>query len=247
MIKYQHIELLFLLMWATEPEGVQGGNILHGAVVGLVPAAGGELMAAYGGSLKAGGQLAVQCVVGGTISELGGGNFANGAVTAAFSFMFNHLIHYKRSFLNVIPGQIPNDLKASQTGLYESKITITGTLDDDGNMKIRVYTAGGSKAALVDGTIVRIKATLMLDGQVAQVIYCKPVNNDGNSYFAEVGFEQLARGSFEKFNYNSFTSVKVMVDTRWSAVMLNNHQYTPTYPGTAGFKPISTRNVLIFK
>ena len=74
-------------------EGVQGGIILHGAEVGLVPAAGGELMAAYGGSLKAGGLLAVQCVVGGTISELGGGNFANGAVTAAFAFMFNHLKH----------------------------------------------------------------------------------------------------------------------------------------------------------
>ena len=74
-------------------EGVQGGNILHGAVVGLISAGNGELMAAYGGSLKAGGQLAVQCVVGGTISELGGGNFANGAVTAAFAFMFNHLKH----------------------------------------------------------------------------------------------------------------------------------------------------------
>ena len=53
-------------------------------------------MAAYGGSLKAGGQLAVQCVVGGTISELGGGNFANGAVTAAFAFMFNHVAHEVR-------------------------------------------------------------------------------------------------------------------------------------------------------
>ena len=74
-------------------EGVQGGNILHGAVVGLISAGNGELMAAYGGSLKAGGQLAVQCVVGGTISELGGGNFANGAITAAFSFMFNHTMH----------------------------------------------------------------------------------------------------------------------------------------------------------
>jgi hypothetical protein len=30
----------------------------------------------------------------GTVSELGGGKFANGAVTGAFSMIFNDLMHY---------------------------------------------------------------------------------------------------------------------------------------------------------
>ncbi len=48
---------------------------------------------ALGGSLKTGAKLAVQSVIGGTLSELGGGNFANSAITAAFSFMFNDVMH----------------------------------------------------------------------------------------------------------------------------------------------------------
>ncbi len=229
-------------------EGVQGGNFLHGAAVGLLSAGSGEGMMALGGSLKTGARLAIQVVVGGTISELGGGNFANGAITAAFSFMFNHLKHYQNMFHNVVEGQIPNDKYASQTGLYESKITVQGFMDDEtGELSISVYSAGGSKAALVDETRVQVKASLVLDGQIKQVIYCKSVKNDGNYYFAENGLEQLAKGSFRSINYNSYRSIKVVVETRWSAVMLGNHQYTPTYPGTIGFRPISAKNVVTFK
>ena len=74
-------------------EGVQGGNVLHGAMMGLLSAGSGEGMMALGGSLKTGMKVALQSVIGGTLSELGGGNFANGAITAAFSFLFNHTMH----------------------------------------------------------------------------------------------------------------------------------------------------------
>ena len=53
----------------------------------------GEGLMALGGSLKTGAKIAVQSVDGGTLSELGGGNFANGAITAAFSFLFNDVMH----------------------------------------------------------------------------------------------------------------------------------------------------------
>jgi hypothetical protein len=76
--------------------GVQCGNFLHGAAIGLLSAGSGEGMMALGGSLKTGARLAIQVVVGGTISELGGGNFANGAITAAFSFMFDENTHRVR-------------------------------------------------------------------------------------------------------------------------------------------------------
>ena len=38
-------------------------------------------------------KIAVQAIVGGTAAELGGGKFANGAVTAAFVMMYNHMAH----------------------------------------------------------------------------------------------------------------------------------------------------------
>jgi len=62
-------------------------------MMGLLSAGTGEGLMALGGSLKTGAKLAVQSVGGGTLSELGGGNFANGAITAAFSFLFNHAAH----------------------------------------------------------------------------------------------------------------------------------------------------------
>ena len=96
-------------------EGVQGGNVLHGAMMGLLSAGSGEGMAAWGGNLKAGAKIAVQAVIGGTLSELGGGNFANGAVTAAFSFMFNHTLHrrYSHKKMEEIISRIYDEYKKS--------------------------------------------------------------------------------------------------------------------------------------
>ena len=56
----------------------------------------GEGLMAWGGSLKTGAKLAVQSVIGGTLSELGGGNFANGAITAAFSSVHSHPMHARQ-------------------------------------------------------------------------------------------------------------------------------------------------------
>ena len=41
-------------------------------------------------------KVAISAIVGGTASELGGGKFANGAVTGAFVMMYNELGHESR-------------------------------------------------------------------------------------------------------------------------------------------------------
>ncbi len=95
----EHIELLFLLIVDNDryyEQDERGGNVLHGTMMGLLSAGSGEGLMDLGGSLKTGAKLAVQSVVGGTLSELGGGNFANGAITAAFSFFFNHIKHERQ-------------------------------------------------------------------------------------------------------------------------------------------------------
>src|SRR5690606_29270166 len=42
---------------------------------------------------RSGGKIIAAAVVGGTISEIGGGKFANGAVTGAYQMMFNEMMH----------------------------------------------------------------------------------------------------------------------------------------------------------
>ncbi|VVH57833.1 Rhs family protein-like precursor, partial [uncultured Gammaproteobacteria bacterium] len=46
------------------------------------------------------GNTAREAVVGGTISVIGGGKFANGAQTGAFRYLFNEGMHYGRTFSN---------------------------------------------------------------------------------------------------------------------------------------------------
>ncbi|MDR0969400.1 MAG: DUF5675 family protein [Lentimicrobiaceae bacterium] len=58
---------------------------------GVVSSLGGSMM--QNRSMSAGSQVAMSAVLGGTAEALGGGKFANGAITGAFVMLFNHLQH----------------------------------------------------------------------------------------------------------------------------------------------------------
>ena len=74
-------------------EGIQGGNILHGFIAGATSGVGGHYINKFGGHLSNIGKITANAVLSGSVEELGGGKFANGAVTGAFSMMFNDLMH----------------------------------------------------------------------------------------------------------------------------------------------------------
>ena len=74
-------------------EGIQGGNMFHGMMVGAISGAGGHYIDKYQNTLGKAGEISANAVLGGTIDELGGGKFANGAITSAFSIMFNDMMH----------------------------------------------------------------------------------------------------------------------------------------------------------
>lgn len=66
----------------------------HGFFTGMASAAGGAAL--NGGMcdrLSAAERIAVNAALGGIVSELGGGKFASGAMTAAYVMMFNELKH----------------------------------------------------------------------------------------------------------------------------------------------------------
>ncbi|MBU1579580.1 MAG: hypothetical protein KJ754_09145 [Bacteroidetes bacterium] len=70
----------------------QGGKFEHGFLSGFVSSLGGSAMQSYGGNMTFTEKTAIAAVIGGTAEALGGGKFANGAVTGAFVMAFNHLM-----------------------------------------------------------------------------------------------------------------------------------------------------------
>ena len=79
----------FVNAWMS---GIQGQNMLSGALTGGASSLGGAGLTSLNienvGLLTAG-----NAVLGGTVSVIGGGKFANGAVTGAFTMLFNELSH----------------------------------------------------------------------------------------------------------------------------------------------------------
>ncbi|MCK9271842.1 MAG: hypothetical protein WC271_16040 [Bacteroidales bacterium] len=71
----------------------QGGKFEHGFLSGFVSSLGGSAMIKYGANMDIGSKIALSAALGGTAEVLGGGKFANGAVTGAYVMMFNHLMH----------------------------------------------------------------------------------------------------------------------------------------------------------
>ena len=56
---------------------------------------GGSYLNSNGGNMSSVEKIAISAVIGGTAEALGGGRFANGAVTGAYVMAFNHLMHNK--------------------------------------------------------------------------------------------------------------------------------------------------------
>ncbi len=73
---------------ATE---VQGGKFIHGFYAGAVTGATEDAMSSIASNQTV--HLLSASVLGGTTSAIGGGKFANGAISAAYVTMFNHFSH----------------------------------------------------------------------------------------------------------------------------------------------------------
>ena len=61
--------------------------------MGAVSSGGGEFISTKLSSFGKVAKIAANAVLSGTVSEIGGGKFANGAITGAFSMMFNDYMH----------------------------------------------------------------------------------------------------------------------------------------------------------
>ncbi len=96
-------------------EGIKGGNVKHGFISGLISSAGASGISAFGRNWSVVGKTAANAVIAGTAAELGGGKFANGAITGAYAMLFNHLMHESRERSTKI-GLDQNVPKTAQRG-----------------------------------------------------------------------------------------------------------------------------------
>ena len=74
----------------------QGGKFHHGFLSGFVSSLGGSYMDKNRGDMTVIEKIAISAAIGGTAEALGGGKFANGAVTGAYVMAFNHLLHSEK-------------------------------------------------------------------------------------------------------------------------------------------------------
>jgi hypothetical protein len=79
-------------------------------------------MQANAGNMSTGAQVTMSAVIGGTAEKLGGGKFANGAVTGAYVMMFNHLGDHGDEKQFDPTWQPPTELNLDQAQGYEAGV-----------------------------------------------------------------------------------------------------------------------------
>jgi hypothetical protein len=101
-----------------------GGSFGAGFLAGSV----GSYFGSSGKSSKANemiGNTAIEAVIGGNISMIGSGKFANGAQTGAFTYLFNEGMLHGRTFSNSLKFRTQHDaafyaLRINSTSISES-------------------------------------------------------------------------------------------------------------------------------
>ena len=200
-------------------EGIQGGHFEHGLLMGLTSSTGGELISRYGSNLPYAGQIAANATLGGLVSELGGGKFANGAMTAAYTMMYNELMHQKiirrLSYRKTYFGQVPLDIKVGmQTAAYSIDATVISTEYHNGTLSIEVCGVGTN--SYVEGEVIgAFEANLVADGKT---IKSNSLKQNYKYYITDPtkNTNFIGETSFKGINSNLYNSISVVVKGNWS-------------------------------
>jgi len=157
----------------------QGGRYSEGFWSGFASSALGGTI----GKFKSfGGQMSMAAIVGGTASKLGGGKFANGAVSGAFVHMYNESAHFDVEAHNA---KVLANEKAFNTAYGKN-----GDAYMMGDTKVGQSVISVSVKALAIGvTISRAVATLGYKGVTyIAAFFAGTVTGAGGATAMEVGF-----------------------------------------------------------
>jgi RHS repeat-associated protein len=169
----------------------QGGKFEHGFLSGFVSSLGGSFMQAYGADMSGAGKIAISAAIGGTAEALGGGKFANGAVTGAYVMALNHMEHeilakQREQARTKIIADIANFTGLSTTVIENAMKFAYVTTDQ---LRDELLAAGHStkqvdeviSRSATTGGIARIGSRLLFYGQVGYSIYNIWTNPTGSN------------------------------------------------------------------
>jgi hypothetical protein len=201
-------------------EEAQGGQFRHGFYAGAV----GSLASSAVGSTALGRidgpegmalRTSIAAVAGGTASVLGGGKFANGAITAAFQHLFNFEAHRGNWFERAGASTKRFLFGDDDGGLWGTSLTATELFSDAGNGAMR------GAAAYADGFIP------VWDPFESMGVYN---HLDDGLYWSQaagmIGFEAVATVSGTRV-------LAAVGNTRWGSV-LNANRYLRFGDGRVG-------------
>lgn len=206
-------------------------------MMGAISSTGNFYINKYADFLGRAGKIASSAVLGGTVSEIGGGKFANGAITGAFSMMFNDLMHsYKvtRRFRFKAISQVPfdRDPATSANICIDLKVTIVETHNPNGDVSIDGYgvMADISGISLSPGMEMIINA----DNNSKSFNFSKQysgtsITQKGYHYYGEVHTGPL--------NFSKYSSVSVTLNPGFTRSDNGMGRGVPTVPGTLGLIP----------
>ncbi|MBD5358068.1 MAG: hypothetical protein HDR88_13860 [Bacteroides sp.] len=154
-------------------EGLQGGNVLHGFLSGAVAKLGGNLIDTHCRKIGVVGMVIANSMLTGTVDEIGGGKFANGAITGAFSYLFNETLH-----------RTPPQEETSSSELWATAGAIALTASAiDGPLPVGdIIGAGVMAGALIYDLTHRIYLTYVLINHETKQYYIGRTSGVGTPY-----------------------------------------------------------------
>jgi len=171
------------------------------------------------GPLKA----VIQAVMGGIASRLSGGRFENGAITAAFSYLFNELGHAGGKGYDASTSAPTDKLNLfsplSETGMWLSAVRDKGI---DGFFNVYAH---GSQNGLFDGTRMydetETRALLVDKGWKGQPVALFSCNCGGAGYAQRLanvlGVEVMAPDGFYYYNKDGSGRAGTYINGTWPA------------------------------
>jgi len=180
---------------------------------------GGSYLQSYGGNMTFTEKTAIAAVIGGTAEALGGGKFANGAVTGAFVEAYNHLMHEPRE----INQEISRETVTEEVSMY------VGIPDGEPFSATEVtYRV----------TVAKIKIGIYRDGKLIDTYYNLQVTANGTSNLHPDLGKFIPSGSFTASAGSIQLPARRLLNNTVSASVLNQENWT--HIGSAKYYDVGT-------
>lgn len=214
--------------------------MFHGMLMGATSCIGGKAALMAMPATGKIGAIAVTSVTGGIVSEIGGGKFANGAITSAFSFLFNDLKHKIKTSTNRLAisdwafYQPNSDFRTIAE--FRTDIYITADYYSDGKITVTAIANYKNVPYCV------LKAALSIKVEVDD-IYTDIIlrNNNSESSMITEGWQHIGKTKFNIYAKEAKT-VNLIFRPHYNVsdpTFIRGGNSVPTYIWSFGIIPIS--------